>query len=67
LDRYGDSPLEKAISNNKTDAAKLLIQHGAQKIRGSEEQRDNASREMVDEDIREMDADAKKYFMEHQK
>lgn len=55
LNRYGDSPLENAISMNRDEAVKFLTEHGAQRIRGDEALRQKATREIVNEDIEEMD------------
>ena len=55
LDRYGDSPLEDAISMKHDEAAKFLTEHGALRIRGDEALRQRAVQEIVHEDIEEMD------------
>jgi hypothetical protein len=47
LDRYGDSPLEKALAEGAGQAAALLESRGAHRIRGSDEQRAKASEEIV--------------------
>ncbi len=44
VDRYGDSPLELAISNHNEAAAKLLVELGGKRVRGDESQRNRASR-----------------------
>jgi hypothetical protein len=51
VDRAGDSPLELAISNHQDAAMKLLIELGAKKIQGSEEQKQKAIHDKVQEDI----------------
>lgn len=55
IDRYGDSPLEIAIAEKHDEAAKFLSERGAQRIRGDEVTRDKASKDIVREDIKEMD------------
>jgi hypothetical protein len=55
VDRYGDSPLEEAISMQREEAVKFLIQHGAQRIRGTEAQHDRVAEEIVHKDIEEME------------
>jgi len=51
VDRFGDSPLELAVSNHQDAAAKLLVGLGAQKIRGTEAQRQKAIHNRVQEQI----------------
>jgi hypothetical protein len=51
VDREGDSPLELSISNHKDAATKLLIEFGAKRIQGSEEQKRKAIHDKVQEDI----------------
>lgn len=48
---YGDSPLEAAIGNKHHEAAKFLRDHGARQIAGTPEQRDAASKAIVDREI----------------
>lgn len=48
---YGDSPLEAAIENKHDDAAAFLRTHGAKQIQGTPEQRDAASKAIVEKDI----------------
>ncbi len=55
LDRSGDSPLEEALANGATEAAKILESKGAHRIRGTEEQRQKAIADEVREDIERMD------------
>lgn len=52
---WGNSPLEDAISMDRTDAAKYLEAHGAIRIRGTEEQRNKAAETIVREDIERLD------------
>jgi signal transduction histidine kinase len=49
VNRYGDSPLANAESSDQREVAELLRAQGAQLIRGTEEQRDRAAREIVRE------------------
>jgi len=54
IDRYGDSPLEVATSQKHAEAAKYLADHGATLVRGSDEQRQKASCEIVEESMARM-------------
>ena len=60
INRYGDSPLENAVSMNRTEMARLLTERGGKRIRGSEDQRNNASKAIVLEQMEEMDRRALK-------
>jgi hypothetical protein len=51
VDRAGDSPLELAISNHQDAATKLLVELGAKRIQGSEEHKQKAIHDQVQEDI----------------
>ncbi|QOY86788.1 ankyrin repeat domain-containing protein [Paludibaculum fermentans] len=51
VDRFGDSPLELAISNHKDSAARVLVELGARRITGSEAQRNKAIHDQVREQI----------------
>jgi hypothetical protein len=51
VDRYGDSPLQLAISNHQDSAAKTLLSLGAKRIQGDEAQRKKAMEDQVQEDI----------------
>lgn len=51
LNLYGDSPLEEAASQGHKDVAIFLMQHGAKRIRGTDEQRQKASQEIVNKEI----------------
>jgi ankyrin repeat protein len=55
INRYGDSPLENALSMNRDDTAKFLAAKGGKRIRGTEEQHQKASEEIVREQMKEMD------------
>lgn len=55
INRYGDSPLQDAISMKRSEVVKLLVAKGGQRIRGSPEQRDNASKKIVREQMQETD------------
>jgi len=48
---YGDSPLEAAIENHHNAAAAFLESHGAVRVRGTPEQRQAASKAIVDKEI----------------
>ena len=54
LDRSGDSPLELADENGQETAAKFLVAHGAQRIRGDEAQHRKAIDDEVKEDIEQL-------------
>ena len=51
VDRAGDSPLELAISNHQEATTNLLTELGAKRIQGSEEQKQKAIHDQVQEDI----------------
>lgn len=51
VNRYGDSPLADAESSGQGEAAALLRARGAQLIRGTDEQRERASHEIVGEQL----------------
>jgi hypothetical protein len=51
VDRSGDSPLEFAISNRQESAAKLLVELGAARIRGTEAQREKSIHDQAQEFI----------------
>ena len=53
---YGDSPLERASANHQTAAMQVLSAHGAQDLKGTAEQRDRATKEVVRRDIEQMNA-----------
>lgn len=55
LDRSGDSPLELAASAGHVEAAKVLADQGAQRIRGDEAQRQKAIHDQVQEATEELD------------
>jgi ankyrin repeat protein len=52
IDRVGDSPLQLATAEHHEDAARLLADHGARIIRGSDEQLRQAIRNIVDADAK---------------
>jgi len=54
LDREGDSPLELAVSSGHSEAAGILQGHGAKRVRGSDEQRQKAINDEVEEDIQRL-------------
>lgn len=54
IDAYGDSPLAAAIANHHASAAEYLKAHGARQITGTPEQREAASRAIVQRDIERM-------------
>jgi hypothetical protein len=54
LNAYGDSPLQAAVENKHDDVAQFLRGHGAKQIAGTPEQRDAASKAIVDRDIKRM-------------
>jgi hypothetical protein len=54
LDRSGDSPLELAASRGNREAAQFLMEHGAKRIRGDEAQRQKATDDKVQDDIKEL-------------
>jgi Ankyrin repeats (3 copies) len=51
VDRLGDSPLQLAIAEHHEESAKLLADHGAVAVRGSEEQRNKVIHEKVRQSI----------------
>jgi ankyrin repeat protein len=51
VDRFGDSPLELAVSNNQDATANLLVELGAKRIKGTEAQREKAIDDQVQEQI----------------
>jgi ankyrin repeat protein len=51
IDRFGDSPLELAVSNHQDATAKLLAELGAKRIQGSAAQREKAIHDQVQEQI----------------
>ena len=53
LDRCGDSPLELAASKGNREAAEFLIERGAKRIRGNDEQRTKCNDDQVEDSIRE--------------
>lgn len=55
INRYGNSPLEGALSMKHDATAKFIAAKGGQRIRGTEEQRQKASDEIVREQMEEMD------------
>jgi ankyrin repeat protein len=55
INKYGDSPLENAFSMKHDATAKFIAVKGGKRIRGTEEQRQKASTEIVREQMEEMD------------
>jgi hypothetical protein len=55
LDRYGDSPLEVAVSDGSMEAVRFLESQGAHQIRGTDAQRQKATKDIVREDMMRMD------------
>jgi hypothetical protein len=51
VNRYGDSPLTDAESTGQEAVAEFLRAHGARVIRGTDQQRERASREIVREQM----------------
>ena len=51
VDRAGDSPLELAISNHQEATTNLLTELGGKRIQGSDEQKQKAIHDQVQEDI----------------
>lgn len=56
---YGDSPLERATENHRMDVVQVLAAHGGKDLKGDEEQRQRAAKEIVDRDIQEMNSNRK--------
>jgi ankyrin repeat protein len=50
---FGDTPLENALSMNRTEMSKFLTERGGKRIRGSEEQRNKAIKDIVREQVEE--------------
>jgi hypothetical protein len=57
LNSYGDSPLEAAVENHRNAAAQYLRDRGAKQIAGTPEQRDAASKAIVDREIQQEKTD----------
>jgi hypothetical protein len=55
VDRFGDSPLELAVSRGNHAAAEFLIERGAKKIRGEDAHRQKAIHDKVEDDIKALD------------
>jgi hypothetical protein len=53
LDRDGDSPVELAASNGNREATEFLIERGAKRIRGDDEQREKSIHGQVEDTIKE--------------
>jgi len=51
VDRFGDSPLELALSNHRDATANLLVELGAKRLRGTDAQREKAIHDQVQEQI----------------
>jgi hypothetical protein len=51
VDRFGDSPLELAVSNHQDATAKFLAELGGKRIQGSAAQREKAIHDQVQEQI----------------
>jgi hypothetical protein len=51
INSYGDSPLKAAVDNRHEAAAQFLRAHGAKEINGTKEQRDAATKVIVDKQI----------------
>ncbi len=56
LNAYGDSPLQAAVQNKRLEAAALLKSRGAVQQKGTEEQREAATKAIVDRDIERMNS-----------
>lgn len=54
VNSYGDSPLEVAVEGHREAAVAFLKVHGAVQIRGTEEQRDAASKAIVKKEMERM-------------
>ena len=54
LDRFGDSPLELAVSRGNSEAVNFLVESGAKRIRGDDAKRQKAIHDQVREDIKEL-------------
>jgi len=52
---YGDSPLQRAYENHHADAIRILESSGAQRVQGTEEQRNAGAQRIVDQQIKEED------------
>ena len=53
---YGENPLERALASHRKDVVQVLSAHGGKDLKVNAEQRDRASKEIVNRDIEEMNS-----------